>query len=159
MKLYFFMYFSWFFLGICSCISCNNLVFTIGLYDNYIYVLFFQIPTFLKFLICFGICSCISCNNLVFTICLYDNYIYVLFFQILTFLKFLICFGICSYISCNNLVFTICLYDNYIYVLFFQIPTFLKLCLIFCKTFKKVNDCRWDQLRINNVNLIWINLN
>ena len=24
----------------------------------------------------------------------------------------------------------------------------------FCKTFKKVNDCRWSQLRINNLLLI-----
>ena len=40
--------------GIRLCIFCNNLVFTICLYSNYIYVLFFQILTFLKLCLVFA---------------------------------------------------------------------------------------------------------
>ena len=35
------------------CIFCNNLVFTICLYSNYIYILFFQILTFLRLCLVF----------------------------------------------------------------------------------------------------------
>ena len=40
--------------GIRLCIFCNNLVFTLCLYCNYIYVLFFQILTFLKLCLVFA---------------------------------------------------------------------------------------------------------
>ena len=42
------------FFGIHLCIFCNNLVFTICLYGNYIDVLFFQILTFLKLCLVFA---------------------------------------------------------------------------------------------------------
>ena len=47
--MYFFLHF-WYRL----CIFCNNLVFTICLYGNYIYVLFLQILTFLKLCLVFA---------------------------------------------------------------------------------------------------------
>ena len=53
LKLYFLCIFSCFF-GIRLCIFSNNLVFTICLYGNYIYVLFFQILTFLKLCLVFA---------------------------------------------------------------------------------------------------------
>ena len=53
LKLYLLMYFFLFF-GIRLCIFCNNLVFTICPYSNYMYVLFFQILTFLKLCLVFA---------------------------------------------------------------------------------------------------------